>query len=396
MDDLTLLLAPGSPVELNSDLQKHRKTTPPRVLHCLWSAEAGGLERAVYQLVRHQLRVGRVAPSVLFAGGRGPWFERIEGLGCPVTALEMPSGRSLHRLPAAIRLMRSYDIHHFHAAEPVLIVASLGCKGVRRVYTHRGGQGEYPFRQGLRYTLAAALMRWTFHGFSANSAHGGGCAADLLRIESGRFRVTYNGIEFALLEPERPATDVRMELGLASTDFVLGTVSILRAWKRIGRLLELVASLADTRLRLVIVGDGPERAALEAQTRSLAIDDSVVFTGLRHHVPDYLQIMDCFCLPATKEGFGNSAVEAMALGVPTVVFSDGGGLLEHIEHGQTGFIVADQDELERTVRRLIADPDLRESIGTRGRDAVRARYTPERSAASYDDLYSAVLTPCAE
>ena len=346
----------------------------------------------MYQLVRHQLRDGRVAPSVLFAGGGGPWFDRIVRLGCPVIALDMPSGRSLHRLPAARRSMRPYDIHHFHAVEPLLICASLGCGQVIRVYTHRGGQSEYPLRRSLRYTLAAALMRRTFQGFSANSAHGADCAADLLQIEANGFRVTYNGIEFSLLEPDRPATEVRAELGIASTDFVLGTVSILRPWKRIGRLLALVASVADPRVRLVIVGDGPEREQLEMLARNLAIEDKVVFTGLRDHVPDYLQIMDAFCLPATKEGFGNSAVEAMALGVPTLVFSDGGGLVEHIDDGETGFIVSNQGELEETLRRLVADPDLGYSIGASGRAAVRGRYTPERSADGYEELYNSALS----
>ena len=64
----------------------------------------------------------------------------------------------------------------------------------------------------------------------------------------------------------------------------------------------------------------------------------------------YLQVMDVFCLPSTAlESFGNAAVEAMAAGLPTVVFADGGGLVEHIDDGQTGFVVADQKELEDTL-----------------------------------------------
>jgi glycosyltransferase involved in cell wall biosynthesis len=100
--------------------------------------------------------------------------------------------------------------------------------------------------------------------------------------------------------------------------------------------------------------------------------------------------MDAFSLPSI-ESFGNAAVEAMALGIPTIVFNDGGGLVEHIDPGDTGFVVADQQELETTVRRLLADGDLAERVGSRGRAAIRARYTPERSAQAYRQLYASAL-----
>ena len=69
--------------------------------------------------------------------------------------------------------------------------------------------------------------------------------------------------------------------------------------------------------------------------------------------------MDAFCLPSTgMESFGNAAVEAMALGIPTIIFSDGGGWWRH-RPGQTGFVVADREELADTIRRLLGDPPSR-------------------------------------
>jgi glycosyltransferase involved in cell wall biosynthesis len=91
------------------------------------------------------------------------------------------------------------------------------------------------------------------------------------------------------------------------------------------------------------------------------------------------------------ESFGNATVEAMILGVPPIVFDDSPGMVEHIEHGVTGFVVSDQGELEGTLRRLREDPQLRDTVGTRARASVRERYTPGASAAAYRALYASVV-----
>ena len=125
------------------------------------------------------------------------------------------------------------------------------------------------------------------------------------------------------------------------------------------------------------MGDGPERQRLETQAKRLGVSARVVFAGRQERVASYLQAMDVFCLPSTGlESFGNAAVEAMAAGLPTVVFADGGGLVEHIDDGETGFIVADQHELEATLGRLLSDVELRRRTGERARRAVRSRYSP--------------------
>ena len=76
--------------------------------------------------------------------------------------------------------------------------------------------------------------------------------------------------------------------------------------------------------------------------------------------------MDVFSLPSMGlESFGNAAVEAMALGLPTIVFADGGGLLEHVEHGRTGMVVETQAQLERAISQLMQDPSMRRELGAK-------------------------------
>jgi glycosyltransferase involved in cell wall biosynthesis len=350
------------------------------------------MERAVHLLVREQLRDATLSPALLFAQGKGPYWSQAQGLGCEVVTLDLPNGRAIRSLRGVAAAMRTFDLHHFHSAEPQLMVASAQCAGVHRIYTHRGGSTRYGPRKRLKYAATGLLLRRLFHGFSGNTAHAARFAAQLYRIDPERFEITYNGLEFDLLEPARPADEIRSELGLGSSEFVLGSAAHLKAWKRIDRLLLAAAKLKNPKLRLLIVGDGPDRQRLETVVDDLGISETVIFTGTRLHVGDYLQLMDAFCLPSTSlESFGNATVEAMGMGVPSIVFADGGGVLEHVQNGVSGLVVTDQADLERAIRSLMRDRELARRIGAQGRASVRGRYTPERAARQYRQLYESAM-----
>jgi glycosyltransferase involved in cell wall biosynthesis len=345
----------------------------------------------VYQLARAQVADPQISPGLLFAQGRGPYWERALELGCPVASLDMPSGRSLSHVSRAAEIMRDFSIHHFHSAELVLMLASLRCRGARRVWTHRGGRTDYPLRRRVRYEIAGQILRRSFHGFSGNSAHAVNFSAEMFRLDPARFAVTYNGLDFGLLEPTREPPDVRDELGLAPDHFVVGTSAHLRPWKRIELLLEAAHALQRPELRVLVLGDGPDRPRLEAITRDLGFEASVVFAGMRQHVGNYLQVMDAFCLPSNaEESFGNAAVEAMGMGVPTIVFSDSPGLAEHIGAAGTGLVVDDEQQLQDQLTALIEDPLHARALGEAGRAAVRERYGMRGAERRYRELYRSV------
>lgn len=365
---------------------------PIRVLHCIWNGETGGAERSVYQLARAQMRDPEISPGLLFAQGRGPYWEAAQKLGCPVVSLDLPHGRSLRYVSRAADAMGKFSIHHFHSAEPLLMLGSMRCRGAKRVYTHRGGDTIYPLRQALRYKLTGHLLRRSFHGFSGNSLHAVASAAHLLGVPDQRFAVTYNGLDFGLLEPTRSATDVRAELGLSPGEFVIGTAANLRPWKRIDRLLRAAHALGRPEVRVLILGEGPDTTRLRAIARDLDFESRVVFAGLRAHVGNDLQVMDAFCLPSDAlESFGNAAVEAMGMGTPTVVFSDSPGLAEHIQSGRTGFVVDNETQLRDRLLELVDDRELARSIGEAGRTAVRERYTMDGAAGNYRRLYESLI-----
>jgi glycosyltransferase involved in cell wall biosynthesis len=382
----------GGASALDEPLRAGSHSDPIRVLHCIWHGGIGGAERSLYQLVRAQMSDPEISPGLLFAQGGGPYWQRAQELGCFVATLDLPSGRSLTAIPRAAAVMRHFSVHHFHSAEPGLMIGSARCPDVGRVYTHRAGKTDYPLRKRVRYKLTGLILRRYFQGFSGNTRHAVSSAAELLSIAPERFAVTYNGLEFTHLEPTRRAADVRAELGLGPDDFVLGTAANLRPWKRIERLLEVARLPKRPTLRVLVLGDGPDMPRLQAIARDLDVQSRVVFAGMRTHVGDDLQVMDAFCLPSNGlESFGNAAVEAMAVGIPTIVFSDSPGLTEHILPGRTGFVVRDQMELRDQLATLVENRELGRSIGAAGRAAVRERYRMSGAVREYKRLYRSLM-----
>jgi glycosyltransferase involved in cell wall biosynthesis len=135
--------------------------------------------------------------------------------------------------------------------------------------------------------------------------------------------------------------------------------------------MRAVAPIRD--LALIIVGDGPERPRLEATSRTLGMQDRVVFTGAREQ-SDTLALMaacDLFVLNSTVEGFPHVVLEALALGLP-VIATAVGGTPEVIRDGETGVLIQPGDEqaLASAVARLLASPEERRRLGENGRLAA--------------------------
>jgi glycosyltransferase involved in cell wall biosynthesis len=360
---------------------------PLTVAHWLWSGDIGGMERSTYNLVREQLKDTDLKVSVLFGRGLGYYYGEFKELGCPVTSFDLRSGFDLARLHSMMQCYKGYRIHHHHTPQVSAILASVLTNGSKvRIYTDRG-QDQYSGKKIIRQRLTGFFLRRYFHAYSGNTWDAARVASRRYRIPLEKFTVAYNGVDFSLLEPERTRDEVCSELHIAPDCFIIGTAAKLRPLKRIDKLIRACSLLRRSDYRIVILGEGPDRRRLEQIAIETGISDKIVFTGMKEKVADYLSVMNVFVLPSNIESFGNAAVEAMALGVPTIIFADGGGLLEHIQNRKTGFIVRDERELAERINALLDNENLRRSIGESGKSHVRARYSLEQMARRYKEIY---------
>ena len=140
----------------------------------------------------------------MFAQARGPHVELAEELGCDVRDAGLTKTATCGVCRRSREQMDGFDVHHFHSAEPLLMAASSRIHRRARVYTHRGGMYDYSAAKRLRFELCGILLRRSFHAYSGNTAHAARSGAALYRMSPSRFRVTYNGIDFSLIEPADP------------------------------------------------------------------------------------------------------------------------------------------------------------------------------------------------
>jgi len=163
--------------------------------------------------------------------------------------------------------------------------------------------------------------------------------------------------------------------------------------KRVGDAVRALAAVRRARPAvLVLVGDGPERGAVEELATLLGVRAAVAFAGERRSLGDLFAHADLFLLPSDQESFGLAALESLASGVP-VVASDVGGVPEVVAHGETGWLVPARDPaaMAGAVLGLLADPARRVAMGRAARAAALARFQPAPLVARVEALYQEVV-----
>jgi glycosyltransferase involved in cell wall biosynthesis len=215
-------------------------------------------------------------------------------------------------------------------------------------------------------------------------------------VPEDKIIIVPNGVSAEFLQPLPSGAELRSQLGIRDGEFAVGLVSSLVAHEGIGTLLEAVKILNDRGVpaRALIVGDGPERAALQRRAAELGLD--AIFTGRvpMSQVRSYHAVLDVFVVPRTPDRVCQlvtplKPVEAMASGLPVVV-SAVKALGEIVKDEVTGMQSPplDAGALADRLQVLLADPALRSELGENARAWVAQDRTWEHNAARYRDAYA--------
>ena len=209
-------------------------------------------------------------------------------------------------------------------------------------------------------------------------------------VAGERCTVVLNGVDGGQALPDPIAA--RRIHGLPESSVVIGTVGSLVPRKGVAVLLRAMKIMSDASSHALIVGDGPQRTALETLTAELGLSGRVVFAGFQREPLLHLAAMDIFCLASAREGLPRVILEAMLLGKP-VVATDIPGCRELVRHGETGYLVPHGDvaALADALSRLLANPELRTKFGQRGREIVLAEYSIERYVHGVTEVFDEVL-----
>lgn len=203
-------------------------------------------------------------------------------------------------------------------------------------------------------------------------------------MDSAKLRLVFNGVD---IDEVQAALAVRRNKNSA---FVIGYVGRLVPLKNLETLLRAVQLLQNEsqNIKLMIIGDGPERENLEDLAQNLEISVRVEFLGFRDDAVVFFNDFDVFVLPSLSEGIPRCIMEAMAASLP-VIASDIPGNKNLVIHGDTGllFIAGDSHSLAEQIRHVMSDQNAARAMALRGNSKVVEEYSSRRMAQDYTALY---------
>lgn len=326
--------------------------------------EAAGLRRRghdVTVLAAHDARIVQEAPR----------------FAVPVTPL--PIGRKrpagLAALARALRVASPQIVNTHSSTDSWLSALACGLLGARAPVLVRTRHVSVPVPND-------PATRWLYRRATARTVTTGeALRAQLVRdngLDPDRVESVPTGIDAAHYA-SIAKRDARAALGLPADVPLVGIVATLRSWKGHRFLVDALPRLERRDARLLIVGDGPQREALERQVAAQRLGERVTFAGQQDDVAPWLAALDVFALPSySNEGVPQALLQAMFAGVPCVT-TNAGAIPEIAREGDTATIVAKEDPvaLAAGVDRLLAHPELAAAQAARARACVSSRYTLE-------------------
>jgi glycosyltransferase involved in cell wall biosynthesis len=200
-------------------------------------------------------------------------------------------------------------------------------------------------------------------------------------------------IPLGIERPAAPAHTSRAKFGVPEDAFVLVTIGRLVARKATTRLIETIAAMKTSNTHLLIVGDGPDREAIQQRAAQLGIADRVHLLGQVSDAEKYaaLAVSDAFATTSQHEGFGLVFLEAMAFGLPIVCY-DRGGQTDFLKSAETGFVVKLNDESAFTsaLIELHSDVTRRRGFGEHNRVLVED-YFIDTCARRYEEVFEETI-----
>lgn len=358
-----------------------------RVIYVITDLERGGVPLHLYRLAtrmsHEQFDIG-----VISLADVGPVGRMLQDAGVPVSAC---GGRSIADISVfwrLIRLLRAArpDILHsllFHANVACRLAGPVaGVPGRRIISEIQTAEIERRWHLVVD-NLTCRLCRFEIGNSPSVVAH----LRRHAHVPGSRLVCQWGAVDAAEIEAAQPAR--RADFGLSENEPVIIWVGRLDPIKGFEEMLEAFAGVCrSAAARLVLVGEGDYRPAVESLIVKHRLHERVILLGQRTDVPALLKMADLFLFCSRTEGLPNAMLEAMAAGLP-VIATDVSGCRDILTDGETGFLVrpGDAGEIMGAVLRILADPGVGRAMGRAAREWVCRRADLRNLAARWEQLY---------
>lgn len=376
---------------------------PLAITFVLPNLESGGTERQVLML-GGRLDRARFFPSLVTTAGGGSLYKDFSDI-MPVTVYGDPErGKRFRSSPPehlgtifflvkTFRETRPDILHTCLPAANVLGPIAAKLAGVRRVIISKRGLANYK----AHFTILPRVERWGNLLSDRILVNSDAVRRDVERTErnwQGKFRKIYNGVApiAGWTEEERQA--FRAREGIPSRATAVLCVSNFYPYKGHKDLIDAAERVLPQCPDAVFLLVGRDAGTLEEcrrQARERVPEHAIRFLGGRPDVPDLVRASDLFVHPSHEEGFSNAILEAMAGGKAVVAY-DVGGNPEAVRHGETGLLapLRRPEALADAIARFLRNPELRHTMGGRGRERAEELFSIKRMVRETETLYESL------
>ncbi|MET3118385.1 sugar transferase (PEP-CTERM/EpsH1 system associated) [Undibacterium sp. GrIS 1.8] len=381
----------------------------PLVVHLIYRLDFGGLETLLVECV-NGMPADQYRHAIVCLTGYTDFAQKITQANVQLFSLDKAPGLGLGthlKLWKLLRQLRPTILHTYNlSAIEYALTASLAGVPVR-IHAEHGRDAGDPDGKNKKHNLLRKLLVPFVDCYVPVSGDLQRWLKSVVGIPDAKNRLINNGVDtnkFSAHQSSNPQPEVDKATSLTPLNlptifppdsFVIGTVGRVQDVKNhatlVDAFIQLQAQLpADkSRMRLVIIGDGPLRPALINKINEAGISDVVWLPGARSDIAEIMQTFSVFVLPSIAEGTPVTMLEAMSCGLP-IVATRVGGIPELVVDHVTGTLVApnDTNALTNAIAVYLQQPELISLHGTAGRKRIKQYYSINAMLAAYTDLYN--------
>jgi sugar transferase (PEP-CTERM/EpsH1 system associated) len=355
-----------------------------RIVHVVYSFSVGGLENVIVQLI-NRLPADQFEHVVLSLTTISDFKNRITQPGVRFIELHKPPGHAIPLYPRIYKLLRELKpdvVHTCNLAALEITPLAWLARVPLRVHAEHGWDAHDPQGQNPRYQRLRKFYKPFVSHYVAVSKDLDDYLAQRIGVPASHRSLIANGVDTDTFAPRvGPAVAVPGCPFVPGQHWLVGTVGRLQTVKNqpllaraFVRLLREHPEMAE-RARLLIVGEGPLRAEVEAILEQGGASHLAWLPGGRSDIPDVLRMLDCFVLPSETEGTSCTLQEAMSCGLPCIATAVG-GTPELLALGRAGVLIkpGNADALADALARSVTNPDEARQMGRAARELALSSF----------------------
>lgn len=367
-------------------------STKTKILHLTYHMGIGGTEQVISQLVQNANHTEFDNSILCIEGEVGAIGMALQESGVVFHTLNRTPGFDFKLIKSIRALLANnhIDIIHCHQYTPYVygVLAALGTH-TKVIFTEHGR--FHPDRYSWKRRAVNPVLGLNTAAITAISQATKDALAHYEWFNRKSIEVIYNGIKARnTADVKNTIETTNHEWNLTNQHLVFGTITRFDTIKNLPMMIRAFAKVYQTHkhTRLLLVGDGDERADIEALVHELKLNDAVIFTGFQTDTAKFMARIDVYVLSSFSEGTSMTLLEAMSLEKCCVVTRVGGNV-EIIQHESNGLIVESDntEQLADTFLRLVPDTEIRHQLGATAKSTFEAKFNQTQMIERFARIY---------